>query len=156
MAGRYTGLLRHCTWRAGAPTLSRRNSGSTQLGKMRTSHYPPPRYSVRPSCRALGRIKGLETRLYRRTQVSLGVQDGGVVYIICHADGVQRQWRERFRGNGGDCPVEQSVRSGRLPAERQPRPQREAGRQLLVESKPPLRRASRPSTLSKPPTRGLV
>src|SRR6266851_5419133 len=123
---------------------------------MQTSHCPPPRFSVPPSFRALGWIKGLETRLYRRTQVSLGLQDRGVIYIICHADRVQRQWLKWFRGDGGDCPVEQNVRSGRLPAERQPRPQREAGRQLLVESKPPLRRASRQSTMSNAPACSLV
>src|SRR5215469_12077316 len=82
----------------------------------------------------LNRVKGLETLLCRRRQISLGLQIVGITRIVRHAHWIQSH---RLEGNGGQCPVKKGVWTGRRSSKRQSRPQRKAGRQLLVERQAP-------------------
>src|SRR5215813_6254869 len=82
----------------------------------------------------LNRVKGLETLLCRRRQISLGLQIVGITRIVRDTYWIQSH---RLEGNGGECPVNKGVWTSRRAGEQQSRPQRKAGRQLLVECEPP-------------------
>src|SRR5215472_17002066 len=101
----------------------------------------------------LNRVKGLETLLCRRRQISLGLQIVGITRIVRHTHRIQSH---RLEWNGGECPVEKGVWTGRRTGERQSRPQRKAGRQLLVECEPPGCSWPRQSVRSHTATRCLV